>query len=198
MKLTRIAAGTATLIVLAAQSAAAQPAPPPAPDQPARRVSSAAPAGPTAAAARPGKPPRINPARRRPAHRRKRGPPPAVVNTNVNLRQGPGTNLPVMTIPAGAPVRSAVAAAMVPSHVSRSEWLHHRNKPRCAAAQALSAGLPAAPAALFHRPITDRTPYGYYGPGPYWRHRGYYGAGIGTGKDAPASPLLGAEMHRRA
>jgi hypothetical protein len=78
-----MAAGAAVFLLLAGQLAVAQSGPPPPPDQP----------GPAQAAPdQPGPPPGGPP-------------PPGVVNTTVNLRQGPGTNYTVIIkIPAGAPV----------------------------------------------------------------------------------------------
>lgn len=112
MTLTQIAAGSAILAVLAAQAASAQPAPaPPPPDQPAP-AQSAPPPPPDQPPPPP--PPAAQPAPDQPAPPppgappppSAGGPPPVAVNTNVNLRQGPGTNFPVvLTIPAGAPVR---------------------------------------------------------------------------------------------
>ncbi|MDE2286519.1 MAG: SH3 domain-containing protein, partial [Hyphomicrobiales bacterium] len=106
MKSMQIVVGAAVLIALAVQSAAAQtdtgPSGPPQSDQPAA-------APPPGAPPQPGAPPEGPPPGAAPPP----GSPPggtraAMVYSNVNLRQGPGTNFNVLvTIPAGSPISVA-------------------------------------------------------------------------------------------
>lgn len=97
------------------------------------------------------------------------------MNTNVNLRQGPGTNYPIlMTIPAGAPV--AVAGC-------GGAWCQvaFQGQSGYIIASSLGGpppgpGYPPPPPPVYPPPYPPpyyrAYPYGYYGP--YWRHRGYY------------------------
>ena len=57
---------------------------------------------------------------------------PALVTTNVNLRQGPGTTYQITTtIPGGSTVDvSQLHQPMVPGHVAGTERLRHRDEPR--------------------------------------------------------------------
>ena len=100
-----------------------------------------------------------------------------MVATNVNLRQGPGTNFPIIiTIPAGAPV--AVSGC-------DSGWCQVTFQGRSGYIVATSLGgpprapYPPPPPPVGYPPPYPPPYYGpypyYYGPGPYWRHRGYYG-----------------------
>lgn len=188
MALTQLAAGTAILAVLTAQAASAQPAPaPPPPDQPAPAQSAPPPppdqpAPPPPAAAQsapdqPGPPPPGAPPQPPGPPPQAGGPPPAAVNTNVNLREGPGTNYQiVITIPAGAPVNVGGCSA---------GWCQvtFQGQNGYIIATSLGAppprpyppGYPPPPPPLYPPPYYGPYPYGYYGPGPYWRHRGYYG-----------------------
>lgn len=91
-------------------------------------------------------------------------PPPATVNTNVNLRQGPGTNYPiVMTIPAGAPV--AVAGCS-------GSWCQVDFQGRSGFIIATSLGPPGPPGAGYPPPpppvYVAPYPPPYYGPYPYY------------------------------
>jgi len=96
-----IAGGVAAFVALGAYPAAAQSAP----DQPGPAQvapDQGGPPGPPPPGP-PGPPPPGGPGAPPPGAQG--GPPPAAVNTNVNLRQGPGTSYTVITtIPAGAPV----------------------------------------------------------------------------------------------
>lgn len=173
----------AVLAFVSAQSATAQPAP--LPDQP-PPVQSAPPPLPD----QPPPPGQVAPDESEPPPGVPGGPPPqaggpppggppprAAVNTNVNLRQGPGTNYPVVTtIPAGAPV--AVAGC-------NGAWCQVSFQGQGGYIIATSLGAPPPrpyppgyppppPPPLYPPPYYGPYP-GYYGPGPYWRHRGYYG-----------------------
>ena len=149
MTLTQIAAGTAILTVLAAQVAAAQPAPPPPPDQPAPAQSlpppppDQPPPPPPGQAApdQPGPPPGPPPQAGGP-------PPPRRRQYQCQSAAGTGYKFPGHAHHScrRARRRQRLQRPVVPSHVSRSERLHHRDKSRCATAEALSAGLPAAAA----------------------------------------------------
>ncbi len=188
MKLTPSAAVAAAFIVLAAQVAGAQPAPapqppaqpgpeqstppPPPPDQPGPPPPAAAQSGPE----QPGPPPPGAPPQAG-------GPPPAVVNTNVNLRQGPGTNYNIVTtIPAGAPVNVSGCSAGwcqvtfqgLNGYLIATSLGGPPGPPR----GPYPPGYPPPPPPYpppYPPPDYGPYPYGYYGPGPYWRHRGYYG-----------------------
>lgn len=191
---TRIAGTAALLAFVSAQGATAQPAPAP-PDQPAPTQSAPPPpppdqpppppagqVAPDQSTPPPGPPPQAGgplPGGPPPGGPPPGGPPPpAAVNTNVNLRQGPGTNYPIMTtIPAGAPV--AVAGCS-------GAWCQVTFQGQGGYIIATSLGAPPPrpyppgyppppPPPLYPPPYYGPYPYGYYGPGPYWRHRGYYG-----------------------
>jgi Bacterial SH3 domain len=187
--LMQIAAGTAILALLTTQSVSAQPAPP-SPDQPAPAQSAPPPPPPDqppppppaiqAAPAPPGPPPPGAPPPGPPPQAG--GPPPGVVNTNVNLRQGPGTNFGIITtIPAGAPVEVGGCSG---------QWCQvtFQGQNGYVIATSLGAppprrpyppGYPPPPPPVYPPPYPPPYyrpyPYGYYAPGPYWRHRGYYG-----------------------
>jgi SH3 domain-containing protein len=196
MRLTHLAAGTAILLVLGAQSAPAQPAPPPdqpgpaqsAPPPPPDQPGPPPPAGALSGPEQPGPPPPGAPQPGPPPQAG--GPPPGVVNTNVNLRQGPGTNYNILaTIPAGAPV--AVSGC------SGGQWCQVTFQGQSGYVIATSLGqrpppgpprgpyppgyVPPPPGypPPYPPPYYGPYPYygGYYGPGPYWRRRGYYGGG---------------------
>ncbi|MGA8357547.1 MAG: SH3 domain-containing protein, partial [Xanthobacteraceae bacterium] len=148
-----------------------QSAPPPPPPPGAQSTPDQS--GPPPGAPPPGGPPGPPPQ----AGRQPPGGPPAAVNINVNLRQGPGTNYPiVITIPAGAPV--AVAGCS-------GAWCQvtFQGQSGYIIATSLGAppprpyppGYPPPPPPLYPPPYYGPPPYGYYGPGPYWRHGGYYG-----------------------
>ena len=122
-------------------------------------------------------------------------PPPAVIGTNVNLRQGPGTSYTVITlIPAGAPVNVSgcnagwcqvafqgqsgyiIATALAPPGGPGGP------PPGAGAGGPVYAG-PGGPPPGYGPPPPYYGgyygygpyygPYGYYRPGPYWRG-GYY------------------------
>ena len=78
--------GAVAALLVFAQNAMAQSAPPPPPDQPGPAQAPQDQGGPPPGPPPPGAPPPGGP---------QGGPPPGVVNTNVNLRQGPGTNYTV-------------------------------------------------------------------------------------------------------
>ena len=158
MKFAQIAAGTAAFILLAAQSATAQPmpaqppppqlAPPEPPGQP----------GP----GQPGPPP-------------PGGPPPEVAITNVNLRQGPGTNYTVITtIPAGAPVEVGNC---------QGQWCQVSFQGQNGYVIATGIGQggagppqggPPPPPPGYYPPPTGYYPPPYYGPYPYYGYGHYY------------------------
>jgi hypothetical protein len=169
MKLAQIAAAAA-IVALAGQPAAAQSGPdqagppPPgpaqaAPDQP----------GPPPPGLPPGGPPPGGP----PPGPEQQGPP-ASVNTNVNLRQGPGTSYAVITtIPAGAPV--GVGGC-------QGQWCQvtFQGQNGFVIASSLGPGgpppgyPPSPPPPIYAAPPPYYGPY-YYGHGPYYGGRGYYG-----------------------
>ncbi|MFZ0527991.1 MAG: SH3 domain-containing protein, partial [Xanthobacteraceae bacterium] len=104
------------------------------------------------------------------------GPPPAAVNTNVNLRQGPGTNYPIVTtIPAGAPVNvSGCNAGWCQVAFQGQGGYIIATSLGAPPPRTYPPGYPPPPPPLYPPPYYGPYPYGY-GPGPYWRHRGYYG-----------------------
>ncbi|MGH6671659.1 MAG: SH3 domain-containing protein [Xanthobacteraceae bacterium] len=108
---------------------------------------------------------------------------PGVVNTTVNLRQGPGTNTPVIgKIPGGAPVNVAGCSG---------EWCQvtFAGKAGYVIGTVLRAGGPppgapppgyAPPPPGYVVPPPYYGPYYYYygyGPGPYWGWRGGWRGG---------------------
>jgi hypothetical protein len=160
MRLAQIAAGAAAFLALAGQPAAAQSGP----DQP----------GPAQAVpGQPGPPPGPPPGGPPPGG----PPPPAVVNTTVNLRQGPGTTYTVMTkIPAGAPVDVSGC---------QGQWcqVSFQGQNGYVIASSLGPGGPPPggpppgyppPPPVYPAPPPYYGPY-YYGYGPYYGPRGYYG-----------------------
>ena len=192
MTLTQIAAGSAILAVLTVQAVSAQPGPaPPPPDQPSSTQSAPPPPpdqpppppaaqstpdqpGPPPGAPPPGAPPGPPPQASGPPP----GGPPAAVNTNVNLRQGPGTNYPiVITIPAGAPVAvtGCSGAWCQVTFQGQSGYIIATSLGAPPPLRPYPPGYPPPPPPLYPPPYYGPPPYGYYGPGPYWRHRGYYG-----------------------
>jgi hypothetical protein len=87
---------------------------------------------------------------------------------NVNLRQGPGTNYPVMTtIPAGAPVSVAGCSG---------QWcqVSFQGQSGYIIASAIGQGPPGGPPPGYAPPPPPYPPP-YYGPGPY--PYGYYYGG---------------------
>jgi SH3 domain-containing protein len=174
MRLAKIAAGVAALIALAGQPAAAQSGPDQpgpaqaAPDQPGPPPGPP-PGGPPPPGAPQGGPP--------PPGGPQGGPPPAVVNTTVNLRQGPGTTYTVVTkIPAGAPVDVSGC---------QGQWcqVSFQGQNGYVIASSLGpAGPPPggpppgypAPPPIYPAPPPYYGPY-YSGYGPYYGPRGYYG-----------------------
>jgi len=187
MKTMQIAVGAAMLIALATQSAAAQtdtgPSGPPQADQPA-----AAPP-PPGAAPPPGFPPGVPPgpegpplAGAPPPGAPPGGPPPAMVYSNVNLRQGPGTNFNVLvTIPAGSPISVGGCSGQwcqvmwqgQSGYVIASSLAPGGGPPGYPPPP---GGYPPPPPGYAGPPYYGPSPYpppyygrGYYGPGPYWR-----------------------------
>jgi hypothetical protein len=174
MKLTQIAVGTATFIVLAAQSAAAQTTPAQ-PEQPA--PAQAAPPPPLAPPP-PGAPPAAGPPAAPAEGPSAGGPPatarPAVVYTTVNLRQARGTtNNIIAKIPAGSPI----GVGNCSGQWCQVTW---RGQNGYVIATSLAPGGPppgyAVPPPGYGPPPVYVGPppyygpyqYGYYGPGPYW------------------------------
>jgi len=174
MTLARLVAGAAAFLLLAGQLAVAQSAPPPPPDQPGPAQAAPDQPGPPPPGLPPGGPP--------PPGGPQGGPPPAVVNTTVNLRQGPGTNYTVITkIPAGAPVGVSGCSG---------QWcqVSFQGQNGYVIASSLGpAGPPGGPPPGYPPPGYPPPPvygapppyYGpyYYGYGPYygWHGHGYYG-----------------------
>jgi len=149
---TSLGAAVAAAVALAGPPAAAQPAPPP---------SDAAQPGPPPGSAQPGPPPQAG------------APPPGIVNTNVNLRQGPGTNYTVITtLPAGSRV--------VVSGCS-GQWcqVSAQGQNGYVIASSLGPGGPppgGPPPGYYPPPPGYYPPPPYYGPSPYYSGYGpYYG-----------------------
>jgi uncharacterized protein YgiM (DUF1202 family) len=180
MKSMQIAVSAAMLIALATQSAAAQtdtgPPGPPQADQPAA-------APPPGYSPPPGAPPGLPPgappggppvAGAPPPGAPPGGPPPAMVYSNVNLRQGPGTNFNVLvTIPAGSPIGVGGCSG---------EWCQvmWQGQTGYVIASSLAPrdgppGYPPPPGG-YPPPPPGYVGPAYYGPNPYYRG-GYYGPG---------------------
>jgi hypothetical protein len=177
MKMTQIALGAATLIVLAAQSATPQTAPP-LPEQPAP----------------------VQPTTSPPTSAQPAAPSPAVVYTTVNLRQGPGTNYNIVAkIPAGnrIDVESCGGQWCQVTFQGQNGYVIATSLDQGGAARPLGgtpppgAGGPVAaypggppppppgynlPGYYASPPYYGPYPYGYYGYGPYYGGGyGYYG-----------------------
>jgi hypothetical protein len=177
MTIVQITFGTATLILLAAHPVAAQPGAPPPPDQSA--------------------PPPLPDAPLPSGQAQPSALPPAVVTTNVNLRQGPGTTYTaITTIPAGAPVEvgDCIGQWCQVTWQGQHGYVIQTSigqggaqaSPRGAPPPGAIAGGPAPPPPGYYPtpvyPAPPPYPYPYYRPypyyygyyGPYWRGRYYH------------------------
>jgi hypothetical protein len=165
MKFAGIAFGAAALVALASQSASAQSSPAMPPDAPADALppGAAQPAGP-----------------------------PAVVGTNVNLRQGPGTTYTIITtIPAGAPIEVSGCQGQwcQVSWQGQNGYVIATSLGQGAGAPppggpppgAVAGGPPPPPPPGYYGGPVYPPPPPYYGPypygygyGPYYGYRGYW------------------------
>ncbi len=99
---------------------------------------------------------------------------PAVVITNLNLRQGPGTNFGIITtIPGGATVNVVTCSG---------EWCNvtFGDRGGYVLARSLDMGAPGpvGPApVVVEQPVVVGAPLYYYGGPRYWGPRFYYGGG---------------------
>ena len=204
MTLTQIAAGTAILTVLAAQVAAAQPAPPPPPDQPAPAQSlPPPPPDQPPPPPRPGKPPQIN-QDRRPAHRRKRAdrrpPAPSIPMSICGRDRVQISRLCSPFLPARPSASAAAAASGAKSRFkvrtatsSRQVWVPRRRGP----IRRVTRRRPTAPvisaALLWTVPLRLLRPRPVLAAPRLLRR-----LASALVKTRRRSPILRAEMHRRA